>query len=300
MRPRGSPPIPSARSSESDPVETAPIATWAWSFMRITEPLPNWRSIWPSAVSRACSRSTLISLPLPRIRGLRIAPHRGVAVTGKQPRRTARTAPVPAGPGANAGARGSARRSCAAATSVVRARRRRAPRAVAGDRPLAQRAEDAVQLRAHAVTEEGERDVHARARDRPDARDVEGLALPAHELVERRFREPQGAEEADALIGFEATSSGHAESSRLRAKSTRRRCSAVTVDRPRIAARSPGRSRRRANDPSGPSACKNTRPTGLSGVPPPGPATPVTETATSAPSRALAPAAIAAAASAED
>src|SRR5437762_575446 len=27
--------------------------------MRITDPLPNWRSIWPSAVSRACSRSTL-------------------------------------------------------------------------------------------------------------------------------------------------------------------------------------------------------------------------------------------------
>src|SRR6266480_1269977 len=36
-------PIPSARSSESEPVETAPIATWARSFMRITEPLPNWR-----------------------------------------------------------------------------------------------------------------------------------------------------------------------------------------------------------------------------------------------------------------
>src|SRR5436190_14456419 len=32
--------------------------------MRITEPLPNWRSIWPSAVSRACSRSTLINLPI--------------------------------------------------------------------------------------------------------------------------------------------------------------------------------------------------------------------------------------------
>ncbi len=42
-----------------------------------------------------------------------------------------------------------------------------------------------------------------------------------------------------------------------------------------------------------------TSPTGFSAVPPPGPAMPVTETATSAPSRARAPAAIAAAVSAE-
>ena len=54
------------------------------------------------------------------------------------------------------------------------------------------------------------------------------------------------------------------------------------------------RARRRAR-----TACANTRPTGLSGVPPPGPATPVTATATSAPSRSRAPAAIAAATSAE-
>jgi hypothetical protein len=45
IRPRGSPPMPSARSSDSDPVETAPTETAAWSLMRMTDPLPNWRSI---------------------------------------------------------------------------------------------------------------------------------------------------------------------------------------------------------------------------------------------------------------
>src|SRR5207249_12069585 len=41
---------PSAMSRASEPVETAPVATWAWSFIRMKEPLPNWRSIWPRAV----------------------------------------------------------------------------------------------------------------------------------------------------------------------------------------------------------------------------------------------------------
>src|SRR5689334_7856818 len=70
MRPRGSPPTPSATSSDSDPVETAPIATWAWSFIFMTAPLPNWRSICPSTVSSACSRS----IPLPTSRGVRSCP----------------------------------------------------------------------------------------------------------------------------------------------------------------------------------------------------------------------------------
>src|SRR2546421_654741 len=43
--------MPRARSSASDPVEIEPIETCAWSLMRITEPLPNCRSICPSAVS---------------------------------------------------------------------------------------------------------------------------------------------------------------------------------------------------------------------------------------------------------
>jgi hypothetical protein len=50
--------MPSARSSESDPVEIDGIETWAWSLMRITDPLPNCRSICPSATSNACSRDT--------------------------------------------------------------------------------------------------------------------------------------------------------------------------------------------------------------------------------------------------
>ena len=57
MRPRGRPPIPSARSSDSEPVEIAPIETCAASFIFITAPLPNCRSICPSATPSACSRS---------------------------------------------------------------------------------------------------------------------------------------------------------------------------------------------------------------------------------------------------
>ena len=45
--------MPSARSSESEPVETAPTETAARSFIFMTEPLPNCRSIWPSATSSA-------------------------------------------------------------------------------------------------------------------------------------------------------------------------------------------------------------------------------------------------------
>ena len=32
------------------------MATWAWSLIFMTEPLPYCRSIWLSAASRACSR----------------------------------------------------------------------------------------------------------------------------------------------------------------------------------------------------------------------------------------------------
>ena len=81
--------------------------------------------------------------------------------------------------------------------------------------------------------------------------------------------------------------------------SLRTRCSAATAARPRIVSRSPGKSKRRSRSPIGPLACRKTSPTGFSSVPPPGPATPVTDTATSAPSRSRAPRAIAAAVSAE-
>src|SRR5919198_976039 len=53
MRPRGKPPTPSARSSDSAPDGMADTLTAASSSpMRMIEPLPNWRSIWVSALPR--------------------------------------------------------------------------------------------------------------------------------------------------------------------------------------------------------------------------------------------------------
>src|SRR5438270_9045699 len=53
-RPRGSPPTPSAMSSPSEPDEMVSTSIER-SFLpsRITEPLPNWRSIWESAADSA-------------------------------------------------------------------------------------------------------------------------------------------------------------------------------------------------------------------------------------------------------
>src|SRR5581483_11590071 len=58
IRPRGSPPTPSATSRASAPVGITSICMWAFSPSRMIEPLPNCFSIWPSAISRALSRST--------------------------------------------------------------------------------------------------------------------------------------------------------------------------------------------------------------------------------------------------
>ena len=58
MRPRGTPPMPSARSSESAPVGIAATRTWAPSSpMRMTVPLPNSRSICVSAPWSAAARA---------------------------------------------------------------------------------------------------------------------------------------------------------------------------------------------------------------------------------------------------
>src|SRR3954452_5684166 len=58
IRPRGTPPMPSARSSDSAPVGIALTFTWAPSSpIRMTVPLPNWRSICVSAPCRAASRA---------------------------------------------------------------------------------------------------------------------------------------------------------------------------------------------------------------------------------------------------
>ncbi len=56
-RPRGRPPMPSAMSREIAPVGMISTGARASSPIRMTDPLPNWRSIWASAVSGAFSRS---------------------------------------------------------------------------------------------------------------------------------------------------------------------------------------------------------------------------------------------------
>src|SRR5918998_961332 len=58
MRPRGRPPTPRARSSESAPVGTAATRTAAASSpIFMIDPWPNCRSIWPSAFFSADSRA---------------------------------------------------------------------------------------------------------------------------------------------------------------------------------------------------------------------------------------------------
>src|SRR5687768_4085200 len=60
-RPRGSPPMPSAISRPSEPVETASTSyDAAASPRRMTEPLPNCFSIWPSAAESAFLRLSSI------------------------------------------------------------------------------------------------------------------------------------------------------------------------------------------------------------------------------------------------
>ena len=65
MRPRGRPPTPSATSSERAPVGmTAISSSGPPAPRRMTEPLPNCRSIWAIARSSACRRSFLVSAML--------------------------------------------------------------------------------------------------------------------------------------------------------------------------------------------------------------------------------------------
>ena len=58
IRPRGKPPIPKATSSAMDPVGITSIGARPSSPSRMTDPLPNCRSICDRAVSRARSRSS--------------------------------------------------------------------------------------------------------------------------------------------------------------------------------------------------------------------------------------------------
>src|SRR5579859_1151852 len=73
MRPRGRPPRPSATSSAIDPVGITSIGSRVSSPRRMTEPLPNCRSIWSRADSRALSLSparSRVDLVFPAIGGL--------------------------------------------------------------------------------------------------------------------------------------------------------------------------------------------------------------------------------------
>src|SRR6185312_2645384 len=121
------------------------------------------------------------------------------------------------------------------------------------------------------------------------------VAQPLHtaaHLAPGRLGDLEGDEEPhDAGVGSEvATLAGAAASSRRRSISR-----AIWAENMRIRSRSPGnRSRRCSTSPSpGPATAMWTVPTGFSGVPPPGPATPVIPTPQSLPRWVRTPPAIA-------
>ena len=130
------------------------------------------------------------------------------------------------------------------------------------------------------------------ARDDPSRPKM--LGLPPLEPVENGVGKPEGTEETQLLTALDATRRAHACVCRLCAKTRRSRCSADAAARRRTAARSPGSRSSIDSSAPGAAACRWTSPTGFSGVPPPGPATPVTDTPTSAPSASRTPCAMAA------
>ena len=102
------------------------------------------------------------------------------------------------------------------------------------------------------MAEEGERDVQVLAGDDADAAEVR--ALPRLAGVEDLLGQAEPEEEAQPLIAAHASRGGHAASSGLRVRSVRTRWSAITTERARIEARSPGKLSSRPSPPSGPSA----------------------------------------------
>jgi hypothetical protein len=64
MRPRGTPPTPSAASTPIDPVEIELMAANSFAPRRMIEPLPNCRSICVSALSAAFSLSVGMAMNL--------------------------------------------------------------------------------------------------------------------------------------------------------------------------------------------------------------------------------------------
>src|SRR5438105_2693968 len=167
---------------------------------------------------------------------------------------------------------------------------------------FAQRTRDRRSLLARPATEERQRDVEVRADDAADA-DPSPLrkraSAPRDEPVQDVVRKTKGAEEPERRIAPHATGRIHTRSGRACVISRRTRWSAETVARRRIVSRSAGRLKPPSSSPSGLTACRYTSPTGFSAVPPPGPATPVTDAATSTPSRSRTPRAMARAVSAD-
>src|SRR5213593_2324619 len=155
---------------------------------------------------------------------------------------------------------------------------RHQPDRTCGSGGLAQCAEDRLELLHRTVPEEGQRDVQVVPSDRPSFPDV--LGLPLLQRGERLLIEAEAAEQARAFTALHASGEIHADSSRVCCKSRRTRWSAVTAARRRTELRSPGKTKSALRELSGPSACRKTRPTGFSSLPPPGPAMPVTATAT--------------------
>src|SRR5690606_30578313 len=144
------------------------------------------------------------------------------------------------------------------------------------------------------VAEERDRDVQIALRGRPAAGEPHRAAARALDRVPRRIVGPEREENALAartLVGsirLRAHRVGIVESPDGGAAiAISSRNANATLCR-RTLSLSPSKRRRSARVPSGPAHANHTVPTGLSGVPPPGPAIPLTATARSAPESRLA------------
>src|SRR3954468_23158891 len=375
MRPRGMPPMPSARSSDSAPVGIALTLTWAPSSpMRMTVPLPNWRSIWVRAPASAVSRALMAFSSVAGISkynlSLRGSGSQCGAPIGRN--RTVRVFVCRACGGSSrlavegaTGQRLVARRAAAQprahqhqAPHVEVERRRRRQRA-ARRRPAVPDARDGqvrpeappLALEAHqlqlvpqravqrvqrlgvvvdldgqhvrAARRQPQRPARAQRRRRPALEvldevaqrpDLVGRAVPeegqrqvdllgvddAHAAVRAdRLARPLDEHPALLVADLQRDEQPGAHGAAASPRSTRRtRCIATVVERSRTSKRLPGSTNRRVSRaPSRVATEKHTVPTGLSSVPPPGPAMPVMPTPTSASSAAQAPSASASATS---
>ncbi len=167
----------------------------------------------------------------------------------------------------------------------------RAGCASTGARRRAQR----VELADRALPEERERHVQCCGGDGPQRRIGGGRrGTPVGQRIARARRQVGGREQPRRRGVHGA--SGSPSPSRTR----RSRCSATVVVRSRTSARFPGRfTLRSMRAPPRSATDSQTRPTGLSCEPPPGPAIPVMAIPTSAPRRSAAPSASARATSSE-